>query len=191
MYKVTQNLVAVVDVAFFNADHQIEVFARATQTVNTAYGCNDNHITAGEEIGRCAQAELVDFVVDARIFFDERVRVRNVGFGLEIVVIADKVFDRVVREERLEFLIELGSERLVVRKDERWLADVLDDVCHRERFAGTRYAEERLESFAVLESFGQFFNGFWLVACGSVRTHEVEVRTSGCLELLEFSGQTL
>ena len=81
----------------------------------------------------------------------------NVRFGLEVVVIADEVFYRVVREERLEFLVKLGGERLVVREDERWLPDILDDVCHRERLAGTGYAEKRLELFAVLESFGQFF----------------------------------
>ena len=115
----------------------------------------------------------------------------NVRFRLEVVVIADEVFHRVVREERLEFLIELGGERLVVREDERRLADILDDVCHRECLAGTGHAEKRLELFAVLEAFGQFFDGFGLVASGTVRTYEVKIRTRGRLELLEFSGQAL
>ena len=189
--KVTQNLVAVVNVALLDADHQVEVFARATQTVNAAHGSDDDDIAAGEEVCRGAQAELVDFVVDARVFFDERVRVRNVGFGLEVIVIAHEVFDRVVREERLEFLIKLGGERLVVREDERWLTDILDDICHRERFAGSRHAEERLELFAVLETFGQFFDGFRLVAGSTVRAHEIKICTRGRLELLEFSGQAL
>ena len=191
MDKVAQNLVAVVNVALLDADHQVEVFARATQTVNAAHGSDDDDIAAGEEVCRCAQAELVDFVVDACVFFDERVRVRNVRFGLEVVVIADEVFHRVVREERLEFLVKLGGQRFVVREDERWLADILDDVCHRECFAGARHAEERLELFAVFETFSQFFNGLRLVAGGAVRAHKVEIRTCGRLELLEFSGQAL
>ena len=189
--KVTENLVAVVDVALLDADHQVEVFARTSQTVNAAHGSNDDDVATGKEVGRCAQTELVDFVVDACVFFDERVRVRNVRFGLEVIVVAHEVFHRVVREERLEFLIELGGERLVVRENERRLADILDDVCHRECLAGTGHAEERLELFAVLETFGQFFNGFGLVACGSVRTHKVEICTRGRLELLEFSRQAL
>jgi len=97
--KVAQNLVAVVNVALLDADHQVEVFARATQTVNAAYGSDDNDVAAGEEVCRGAQAEFVDFVVDARVFFDECVRVRNVGFGLEVVVVAHEVFDRIVREK--------------------------------------------------------------------------------------------
>ena len=116
---------------------------------------------------------------------------RNVRFGLEVIVIADEVFHRIVREERLEFLIELSGERLVVREDERWFSDIFDDVCHCECFAGTGHAEKRLELFTVLETFGQFFNGLGLVACGTVRTYEVKIRTSGRLELLEFSGQAL
>ena len=80
-------------------DHQVEVFARATQTVNATHGSDDDDVAACEEVGRCAQTELVDFVIDACVFFDERVRVRDVSFGLEVIVIADEVFHRVVREE--------------------------------------------------------------------------------------------
>ena len=43
----------------------------------------------------------------------------NVGLGLVVVVIGDEVLDRVVREERLELVIELRRQRLVVRHDQR------------------------------------------------------------------------
>ena len=116
---------------------------------------------------------------------------RNIRFGLEIVVIAYEVFHRIVREERLEFLVELGSERLVVRQDERRLAYVLDDIRHRESLAGTRDAKQRLELFTVLETFGQFLDGLRLVARRTVRAHEFKIRAGRRLELLEMSRQTL
>ena len=190
-HQVVQNLVAVVNVTLLDAHHQVEVFAGATQTVNAAHGSDDNHVAAGEQVRGRAQAELVDFVVDACIFFDEGVRVRNVGFGLKIVVIADEVFHRVVREECLEFLVELRRERLVVREDQRRLAHVLDDVRHRECLAGTGDPEERLELFSVLEAVCQFFNRFRLVTCCTVGAHEFEVRAGRRLELFEVPWQTL
>ena len=116
---------------------------------------------------------------------------RNVGFGLEVVVIADEVFHRVVREESLEFLVELRCERLVVRQDQRRLAHVLDDVCHRECLAGTRHAKECLELFAILETVCQFFDGFGLVASRPVRANKFKVRTRRRLELLQVPWQTL
>ena len=190
-HEVVQNLVAVVNVTLLDAHHQVKIFARASQTVDAAHGSHDNHVAAGEQVRGGAQAELVDFVVDARIFFDERVRVRNIRSGLEVVVIADEIFHRVVREESLEFLVELCRKRFVVRQDERRLAHVLDDVCHRESLAGTRHAEQRLELFAAVKSLGQFLDGFRLVARRAVRAHELKVRARIGLELLQVPRQAL
>ena len=47
-HQVVENLVPVVNVAFLDADHQVEVFAGASQTVDAAYGCKDNHVATGE-----------------------------------------------------------------------------------------------------------------------------------------------
>ena len=52
--------------------------------------------------------------------------------------------DGVSREKRPEFLVKLGRERLVVRQDERRLADLGDDVGGREGLAGARRPEEGL-----------------------------------------------
>ena len=114
---------------------------------------------------------------------------RNVGFGLKVVVITNEVFHRVVREKRLEFLVELGCERLVVCQNQCGLAHILDDICHCKCLARTGHAEERLELFAVLESVRKFFNGFRLVACRPVRAFQNKFGTGARLELLQLSGQ--
>ena len=115
----------------------------------------------------------------------------DVRFGLEVVVIADEIFHRVVREKRLEFLVKLRRERLVVRENQRRLAHVLDDVRHRESLARTGHAKQRLELFSAVKSLGQFLDGFRLVARRAVRAHELKVRTRIGLELLQVPRQTL
>ena len=84
------------------------------------------------------------FSLIERVFFDVDVALRNVGFGLVVVVIADEIVDGVVREERLELLVELGGERLVVREHERRLVELRDDVRGGERLARAGHAEQGL-----------------------------------------------
>jgi hypothetical protein len=47
------------------------------------------------------------------------VALRDVGLGLVVVVVADEVLDRVVREELAELAVELRRQRLVGREHER------------------------------------------------------------------------
>ena len=101
---------------------------------------------------------IVDFLLDVRV------RGRHVGLGLVVVVVGDEVFDRVVREEALEFLIELGGERLVVRHHQRRPVDARDALGHRERLARTGHAEQHLVLVAALEALGQLVDRPGLIA---------------------------
>jgi hypothetical protein len=58
-------------------------------------------------------AHPVDRLVGARLLLDVGVGAGDVGLGLVIIVVADEIFDRVVREEALELAVELGGEDLV------------------------------------------------------------------------------
>ena len=60
-------------------------------------------------------------------FLDVGVGARQIGFGLVVVVVADEVLDRVVREELLELAVKLRGQGLVVRHDQRRPVDRLDD----------------------------------------------------------------
>ena len=68
------------------------------------------------------------FSLIERVFFDVDVALRDVGFGLVVVVIADEIVDGVAREEAAELLVELGGQRLVVGQHQRRLAELGDDV---------------------------------------------------------------
>ena len=68
----------------------------------------------------------------------------QVGLRLEVVVVADEVLDRVVGEELLELLVELGGERLVVRHDQGRLLYGLDQLRCGEGLAGAGGAQQHL-----------------------------------------------
>src|SRR5690606_13964733 len=99
------------------------------------YGRDDDDVVALEKGARRSVAHPIDLLVDRAFLLYVRVRPRDVGLGLIVVVVADEVFDRVLREEALELAVELGGQRLVVRQDQRWPLRPRDDVGHRERLA--------------------------------------------------------
>ena len=88
---------------------------------------HDDHVAPLEQgVGR-GVPQPVDLVVAADESFSMYVsRARQVRLGLVVVVVADEVLDRVVREELAELRVELGGERLVVGEDERRLVDARD-----------------------------------------------------------------
>ena len=126
---------------------------RVGHAIKAGDGRDDQHVaTPGEERSRGAQAELVDFLIDSHILLDVRVGGGQVSLGLIVVVVGNEVLDGVLREEGLEFAVELGGQRLVVTQNERGFADPLHDVCDGERFAGAGDAEKGLIRHAALDA---------------------------------------
>ena len=90
----------------------------------------------------------------------------DIGLGLIVVVVGDKVFHRVFGEKLLEFRAKLRGEGLVVRQHERGALDFFDDARHREGLARARDAEQDLLVEAHLHALRQLFDGLRLVARG-------------------------
>ncbi len=109
-------------------------------------------------------AHPVDGLVDLAVLLDVGVRARDVGFRLVVVVVADEVFHRVVREEPLHLAVELGGERLVGGEDERRALRLLDHLGHGEGLARSGDAEQDLVALARVEAGGQLVYGGGLVA---------------------------
>ena len=127
---------------------------------------------------RGREAQLVQLVVDGGFFFDVDVARRNVGFRLVVVVVADEVLDRVVGEERLELVIELRGQRLVVRQDQRRPSGPLDHLGHGERLAGAGDAQQHLVLFAVAHAARQLVDGGLLIAARAVVDHQMKAHDS-------------
>ena len=128
-----------------------------------------------EERTRGAHAQLVQLVVDRGLLFDVGVRRREIGFRQVVIVVADEVFDGVLRKEILEFVIELRSERLIVREDNRRAVRGGDHFGHRECLAGAGDAEQDLMLFADVNAVRKLGDGLRLVAAGLVVAGEFEI----------------
>lgn len=95
------------------AQRQI-VFWRAEAVDRRNRGHHQRVAPRQQRLGR-RQTHLLDVLVDRAVLLDEGVRRRHVCFRLVIVVIADEVLHRVVREKRLELAVQLRRQRLVRR----------------------------------------------------------------------------
>ena len=148
------------------ADHHALVIAGRTQAVDARHAGDDDDVLAADQGAGGGQAQAVDVLVDEGVFFDVDVALRDVGFGLVVVVVADEVVDGVAREEAAELLVELGGQRLVVRQDQRRLAELGDDVGRGEGLAGAGGAQQRLAGPAVAEALDELGDGLRLIAGG-------------------------
>ena len=159
-------------------------------TVNAGDRGDDDHIVPLEQRTGGRVAHPVDGLVDGALFLDIGVGARDVGFGLVIVVIRNKKLHRVFREEVFEFAIELGSERLVWREDERRALSALDDVRHGEGLARAGDAEQDLVELVFFFQAGdKFVDRLGLVAGGLVLG--VELEGDPAFGLLPFAFRTV
>ena len=110
--------------------------------------------------------ELVQLLVDVGVLLDVGVGPGQVGLWLVVVVVADEVLDRVVRQELLELRGELGGEGLVVGDDQRGTLYPLGGAGHREGLATAGHAHEGLVAHALLDAFDNSVYGLGLVAGG-------------------------
>ena len=108
--------------------------------------------------------QAVDLVVPRGILLDVGIGPRQVRLGLEVVVVADEVLHRVVREELAELLVQLRGERLVVGHDQRRALGRLDHLGRGVRLAGPGRPEQHLVLESGLETADQVGNRLRLVA---------------------------
>ena len=150
--------------AALELDHGRAVVDRCAEAVDRGDARDDDHVPPLEERTRGVVPQPVDLLVAGRVLLDVRIGPGEVGLRLEVVVVADEVLDRVLREELLELLVELGGEGLVVRHDQRRLLDGLDDLGGGERLPRARRAEQHLVAKAALDAVRQLGDRRRLVA---------------------------
>ena len=185
VHQAAQNLLAWDLFADFEVEHQSAVVDRVAQSVDARHRCHDDHVPALDQRRRGAQPQPLDVLVDRRVLLDVRVRRGDVGLGLVVVVIRDEVLDGVGGKERLEFAVELGGQRLVVRHDQGGPLRLGNHVGHGERLARSRRAQQRLEARAGAQSLDELDDGSGLVALRLEGGLDLElrhrrVRSRGC-----------
>ena len=145
--------------------HVTLIFFRITERIYTRNGRNYYNVTAFEQCAGCGVAKLVYFIIYRCVFFNINVLAGYICLRLIIIVIRNKVFDRIFGKQRFEFRAKLCRKRFIVGKYKCGLVYVCDYVRHREGFAGAGHAHERLFRISAQHSFGKSLYRFGLIAC--------------------------
>src|SRR5262249_2060929 len=107
VHEPQEDVIAVDGFALGQAHHHALVITRRAPAIYTRDAGNNDDVFAADEGAGGGQAEPVDVFVDLGVFFDVDVALRDVGFRLVVVVVADEVMDGVTREKCPELLVEL------------------------------------------------------------------------------------
>ena len=110
--------------------HHGREILRLTQPVDAGHGGHHDHVPPLQQGGGGRQAQPADLLVDGRVLLNEGISVGDIGLGLIVVVVGDKVLHRVVGEELPELRAQLGGQRLVVGQHQGGPLHLLDDLGH-------------------------------------------------------------
>ena len=149
LHQLRDNLVARNLLPLFQHEQHAVVRFRRPQAVDAAHARHNHAIAPLEQRLGGRQAQLVQLIVDRGLLFDVNVARWNVRFRLVVVVVADEVLDGVLGKERLELVVELRRQRLIVRHHQRRPPHRLDHLGHREGLARPGHAQQHLVLFAV------------------------------------------
>ena len=116
----------------------------------------------------------LDLVVDRGVLLDEGVRLGDVGLGLVVVVVGDKIFDRIVRKQLAELGRELGCKRLVRLKNQSGTLQLLDQPCRGGALTRARRTHEDDVLFAVANARSQLTDRLRLVTRRRVGGDDLE-----------------
>ena len=147
---------------------------RLTDAVNGRDRRDDHHIAPLENALGARQAHLFDVLVDRRVLLDEQVALRDIGLGLVVVVIADEILHRIVREELPELAVKLGCQGLVGGEHNGRATQAGDHIGHRERLARAGHAQKGLEHLAIEHALHQFVDRHRLVAGWRIGLEQLE-----------------
>ena len=149
---------------------------RIADAVEAGHRRHDDDVApSGQQGGRSAEPEFLDFVVDAEVFLDIGVGGRQVGLGLVVVVVGNEILDEVLGKERFELAVELGGEGLVVAEDEGGAVELGDDVGHREGLPGAGHAHECSRSIPLADRRYDLPDGLRLVPGRLIRCYQLKI----------------
>ena len=120
-------------------------------------------------------AKLINVIVDHGILLDEGIGDRQVRLRLIVVVVADEVFNGVVREKRLKLFIELCCQGLVVGNNQRWAFDRSDDVRHGKGLARACHPQEHLVRPVLQAPVNQLPDRLGLIALWLIVADELKI----------------
>ena len=136
------------------------------EAVDAGDARHDDHIVPVQQRTGGRVPHLVDLFVDVGVLGNVGVGLGDIGLGLIIVVVADKVLHGIVGKEPLQLTVELGCEGLVGGNDQGGLLHACDDVRHGEGLARAGDPKEDHVPQSLAQAVHQIFDGAGLIAAG-------------------------
>ena len=109
-------------------------------------------------------AKLVYLLINARVFLNVGIGLRNVGLRLVVVVVGNKIVNGALRKKLFKFLIKLGGQHFVGGYDQRGQIHLFNHRCHRKSFAGTGNAQKHLVFLAGFQAGDKLFYRLHLIS---------------------------
>jgi len=157
------------------ADDHAAVIDGVAQRIDAGHRCHNDDIPPLRKRRRGRVAQAVDFIVDGAVLFNVGIGAGDVGFGLVVIVVGNKILHRIVREERAELSAELGRQRLIVGQHQRGAVAPGDHVGHGKGLAAAGHTQQGLAAVAPLNPLYQLLNGLGLVTRGGIVGDEMEL----------------
>ncbi len=107
---------------------------------------------------------LINCIINRRVLFYIAVRLRDIGFGLVVVIVGDKILNSIFGKKLLEFTEKLRCQGFIGRDYQGWSLNLLNYICDCERFTGTGHTEQNLAFKAVFHAFYQLADGLGLIS---------------------------
>ena len=154
--------------------HGAQVLLGGTEPVDARHRRDDHHVAAAEQRVRGGVPKPLDLGVDRRVLLDEGVGLRHVGLWLVVVVVADEVFDGVVRHQLAELVGELRGEGLVVREHQGRPLNLLDQPGGGRRLSRSGGAEQHDVGLSGVDAVREFGDRGRLIAARHVFADDLE-----------------
>src|SRR3989344_1792717 len=88
--------------------------------------------------------KTINLLIDHGVLLNASVGSRDIGLRLIIIVIGNKIVNRVIGKKIFILLCELGSQSFIMSNNQSWLLVISNDVRHRESFARSRDTKKGL-----------------------------------------------
>ena len=110
-------------------DHAF-IINRVAQAVKAADRGNHDHIPTLKQRRGGTMAQTVDLLIHRGIFLNIGISVGDIGFRLVVIIIGNKIFNRVIGEEFTELRAKLRCKGLVMSQHQCGAVGFGDDVRH-------------------------------------------------------------
>ncbi|MNI66758.1 hypothetical protein D3C73_1223490 [compost metagenome] len=144
--------------------HHLQIQIRIAQTVDRRDRRHHDHIAALQQCFGRGKTHLLDVFVHRSVFFDKGVGAGYVGFRLIVVVVRDKILDRILGKELFHLAVQLRRQRFVRCQHHGGPVQIGYHIGDGKCLARPGNAQQRLVCQAVFQALFQLADGLRLIA---------------------------